>query len=117
MGMLRLDHDNAHDFIGETENMLCKSPGGRKPAPLKSSWHLHDRFPPPQKKPEFWFAIDDLITTETLCLTKDLETAWMACEKVLHETGRRAVIRPFVIDEESLQQDTEFRKWKAQMGY
>jgi len=93
-----------HDFVG------FKCPGGAKPKPLKSSWHLHDRVPPPARKERHIFFIDR--GNITVARAETLEQAY-ACILDLGN-GRDLSIRPYTITEESLQEDERFKRWKSQ---
>jgi len=94
-----------HDIIG------FKCPGGAKPRPLKSSWAMHDRTPPPPRKEKYIFYVDngDVTVSSADCL----EAAYACCVD-LAKHGIKASIRPYKITEESLQEDERFKRWKSQ---
>ena len=92
------------------------SQGGRKPQPLTSSWCLNERTPPQPKPPQQLFFLDELGSNCTVARTHSLQDAYICMEK-LKEEGIRTCIRPEIIDAESLQKDSSFKKWKSQMGY
>ena len=106
-----MDHEKILEFQSLDERP--GHPGGRKPLPLKSSWHLNERFPLPDRKPVYWFYIDDL-QGRSLCRCKDIETAYEYLESMLPERG---VIRPVCIDEALLEEERQARKKKSQYGY
>jgi hypothetical protein len=105
---LQLDHDNAHDFIGP------QHPGGAKPRPLTSSWAMNERFPAPPRATKYVFFLDH--GDVTVAQANSLEDAYACCVD-LQKHGIRASIRPYAITEETLQEDTSFRKYKAQQGF
>lgn len=97
-----------YDLPTTEEKLSC---GGAKPLPLRTNWMLRDREPAPKKEPVYWFFLDDLRGL-TVARTKTLEDAY-AC---MDSLDFRTVIRPEVIDEESLAADSRLRKFKSQYG-
>ena len=93
-----------------------KDHSGRKPKPLKTNWMLRERpLPPPRKTIEF-IAVD--IDDETICITKDLETAIRTCQKVI-EDGYNAIIRPVKMTEADMAKEERERKpiYQYQRGF
>lgn len=85
------------------------------PKPLRSSWMMRDRVAPPPRKPQFWFAIDD--GDETVGKAYSQEDAYKLIDQERKISGKRLVVRPVVVCEETLEADSHYRKWKAQHGY
>ena len=98
---------NLHDIIGEPTQQ-----GGQKPQPMKTSWHMRERVPPPDRKPVTIFFIDRR-GGDTIATAKTIEQA-MEC---IREIGDPTlVLRPYVVTEESLRADEEYSRQERQLG-
>jgi hypothetical protein len=121
-----------HDFVGDVSSLepindrdmsQHKHPIRRTkerddiggPKPLRSSWMMREREPAPPRKPQFWFAIDD--GDNTVGKAYSQEDAYKMIEQERKISGKRLVIRPVIVCEETLEADSHYRKWKAQHGY
>lgn len=96
-----------HDVVGEPTQQ-----GGLKPQPLKSSWHMRDRVPAPDREQQIRYYIDhrggDTITYA--------DTIWQAMECIAEIGDPTLVLRPYVITEESLRADEEYSRQERQQG-
>ena len=88
---------------------------GKSPLPLRSSWNMHERAPLPPRPEKLIYYLDDM-SGNSISQYNTLPDAERA-RKEFHRCGHKVVIRPFVISEESLQDDTSYRKWKSQHGH
>lgn len=115
---LRLDEnlpdstDTYHDIVGKREYI---DPRGRKPRKLTSSWGMHERFPAPPRKPEYWFFLDEFTGGPTLTKVSRLEDITPAIE-ALREQGYNPVVRPHVINDETLEAEAQERRTTRQLG-
>lgn len=96
-----------HDLIGP------QHPGGAKPKPLKSSWSMNELFQARRREDKLVFFLD--VGDNTVGQAKTLQAAYKFCVD-LEKHGQIATIRPYTITEETLQEDSILRKFKAQQG-
>ena len=101
------DGGNLHDVIGEPTQQ-----GGKKPQPVKTSWHMREREPPPPRPTKTVFFIDerggDTVATA--------DTIWQAMECIREIGDPTLVLRPYVVTEESLRADEEYSRQERQLG-
>jgi hypothetical protein len=88
---------------------------GKRPLPLRSSWNMHERAPLPPRPEKIVYYLDDM-SGNSISQYNTLPDAERA-RKEFRRCGHKVIIRPFVISEESLQDDTSYRKWKSQHGH
>ena len=100
------DGGSLHDVVGPSE------PGGRKPKPLKSSWHLNERFPAPPRPDVVRYYIDTR-GGDTITYADSIELA-MECIASLGDPT--LVLRPYVVTEDSLRADEEYSRQQRHLG-
>ena len=106
-----------NDEICAEDLSLRQSMAGAKPPPLRSSWGMGERREtPPPRKAHWVFYID---TEDGITVGKQptLESGYRALEAIRKESGRRLVLRPHLICEETLQAEESARRRRTQYGY
>ena len=101
-----------------TEDLsLRNSVAGAKPLPLRSSWGMGDRRDAPPPRPPRWVFYIDTEDGITVGKQPTLESGYRALEAIRKESGRRLVLRPHLICEETLQAEESARRKRSQYGY
>lgn len=99
------------EIMAET---FSHDPRGMRPMPLKSSWHLHERFIAPPRKPVYRIYLDDS-NGVTLCFVDSKDDLLPAINE-MKAAGHEPVVRPYLITDETLETEAQERRKKRQYG-
>lgn len=87
---------------------------GAKPMPMRTSWGMGERRDPPPPRPEKWVFYIDTEDGMTVGKAKSIEEGYRTLEAIRKESGRRLVLRPYLVCEETLQTEERIRKERRQ---
>jgi hypothetical protein len=93
-----------------------ESPGGKRPAPLQTSWGMNGRREPPPPRPANWIIYVDDEQGRTVGKAETIEDGYRFLEAIRRRSGRRLVLRPYLNCEETLQTEEAERRRVRQLG-
>ena len=104
--------NNYHDMIAQWDYI---DPRGKKPLPLRTAWHMHERDVAPPRKPVHMFFLDDRETGETLTKVTTVEALPDAIAALVAE-GLNPVVRSHIINDKTLELEGQERRLSRQLG-
>ncbi len=87
---------------------------GAKPFPLRTNWGMGERRDPPPPRTEKWVFYIDTEDGVTIGKARSIEHGYRTLEAIRKESGRRLVLRPYLVCEETLQTEERIRKERRQ---